>query len=219
MKTLAPFVSLDGIDGTGKSTQCRLLIEWLSAASIPAVRCSDPGGTPIGDQLRAILLNPESRMADRTETLLFMASRAELAQQVIRPALESGTVVIADRFVSANVVYQGHAGSLPPEEIRAIGRFSAGGLTPDITFILDLPVAEAAKRRDRIADRLEQRGPAYFERIAPRAMTKPPQVLEDLRGFFVFTSVGRCVRLFFKGAKRAGEEFLAMLQMPPPIPI
>ena len=165
MKTLAPFVSLDGIDGTGKSTQCRLLIEWLSAASIPAVRCSDPGGTPIGDQLRAILLNPESRMADRTETLLFMASRAELAQQVIRPALESGTVVIADRFVSANVVYQGHAGSLPPEEIRAIGRFSAGGLTPDITFILDLPVAEAAKRRDRIADRLEQRGPAYFEKV------------------------------------------------------
>ncbi|WP_020469206.1 dTMP kinase [Zavarzinella formosa] len=165
MKTPAPFISLDGIDGTGKSTQCRLLIDWLSSIGIPAIRCADPGGTPVGDQLRAILLNTESRMGDRAETLLFMASRAELVHQVIRPALEAGTVVISDRFVSANVVYQGHAGDLDPEEIRMVGLFSTGQLMPDLTMILDMPIGEAAKRRGRTADRLESRGEAYFERV------------------------------------------------------
>lgn len=165
MKKESPFISLDGIDGTGKSTQCRLLIDWLISNGINAIRCSDPGGTPIGDQLRAILLDPASTMGDRTETLLFMASRAELVHRVVKPALASGTVVIADRFISANVVYQGYAGSLQPDEIRSIGGFSSGGLFPDLTFILDMPVAEAAKRRDRLADRLELRGETYFENV------------------------------------------------------
>jgi dTMP kinase len=163
--TLAPFLSLDGIDGTGKSTQCRLLMEWLNASGIEAVACSDPGGTALGDQLRQILLATRAEMSDRAEALLFMASRAELVARVIRPALEAGRVVVSDRFVTANVAYQGHARGLPPSELWEVGRFSTAGLFPDLSIILDLPVSVAASRRGRSADRMEGRGEGYLERV------------------------------------------------------
>jgi dTMP kinase len=163
--TLAPFLSLDGIDGTGKSTQCRLLVDWLNGSGVPAVGCSDPGGTPLGDQLRQLLLASRAEMSDRAEALLFMASRAELVSRVIRPALEAGRVVVSDRFVTANVVYQGHARGLPPDELWEIGRFSAGGQMPDLTIILDLPVELAAARRARAEDRVEGRGADYLDRV------------------------------------------------------
>jgi dTMP kinase len=163
--TLAPFLSLDGIDGTGKSTQCRLLVDWLRTSGVEAVACSDPGGTPLGDQLRQILLSTRADISDRTEALLFMASRAELVARVIRPALEAGRVVVCDRFVTANVAYQGHAGGLSPGELWDVGRFSTAGLLPDLTIVLDLPVAVAAARRHRTADRMEGRGAGYLERV------------------------------------------------------
>jgi dTMP kinase len=163
--TRAPFLSLDGIDGTGKSTQCRLLVEWLNAVGVPAVACADPGGTPVGDQLRHLLLASRADLSDRAEALLFMASRAELVAKVIRPALEAGRVVVSDRFVAANVVYQGHAHGLSPDELWAVGRFSTGGLLPDLTLILDLPVEAAIARRGRAADRVEGRGLDYLDRV------------------------------------------------------
>jgi dTMP kinase len=163
--TRAPFLSLDGIDGTGKSTQCRLLVEWLNESGVPAVACTDPGGTPLGDQLRQILLASQADISDRAEALLFMASRAELVTRVVRPALEAGRVVVSDRFVMANVVYQGHARGLSPDELWAVGRFSTGGLLPDLTVILDLPVEAAAARRGRSADRVEARGLDYLDRV------------------------------------------------------
>jgi dTMP kinase len=163
--TRAPFLSLDGIDGTGKSTQCRLLVEWLNATGVPAVACADPGGTPLGDQLRQILLASRADISDRAEALLFMASRAELVAKVVRPVLESGRVVVSDRFVAANVAYQGHARGLPADEVWAVGGFSTGGLLPDLTVILDLPVEVAADRRGRSADRVEARGLDYLDRV------------------------------------------------------
>jgi len=170
--TLAPFLSLDGIDGTGKSTQCRLLADWLSAAGIPTTTCADPGGTPIGDQLRQILLASRADLTDRAEALLFMASRAELVAKVIRPALEEGRVVLSDRFVAANVVYQGHAHGLSPDELWAVGRFSTDGLLPDLTIILDLPVEQAMSRRGRTADRMESRGLEFLERVRRGFLTE-----------------------------------------------
>lgn len=161
----APFLSLDGIDGTGKSTQCRLLVQWLRASGVEAVLCTDPGGTPLGDQLRQILLSTRAEISARAEALLFMASRAELVARVIRPALESGRIVVCDRFVTANVAYQGHAGGLPPGELWDVGRFATGGLFPDLTLVLDLPVEVAASRRGRAADRVEGRGEEYLERV------------------------------------------------------
>lgn len=162
---LAPFFSLDGIDGTGKSTQCRLLVEWLNGSGVTALLCADPGGTALGDQLRSILLTSRTGISPRAEALIFMASRAELVSEVVRPALESGTVVVCDRFVTANVVYQGHAGGLPTDVLWAVGRFCATDILPDLTFILDLPVEVAAQRRGRVADRVEARGPDYLDRV------------------------------------------------------
>lgn len=163
--SLAPFIVLDGIDGTGKSTQVGLLAEWLGAHGIPAVRCADPGGTPVGDELRAILLGHRGELDVRAEALMFMASRAELVARIIRPALQAGTVVISDRFLLANAVYQGHAGGLDPEELGGISRFATGGLEPDLTIVLDLPVEQAALRRGRAADRMEARDLAYHQRV------------------------------------------------------
>lgn len=157
------FITLDGIDGTGKSTQCQLLEQWLTAQGCSVVRCADPGGTPLGDQIRHLLLNSRAEMCPRAEALLFMASRAELVARTIRPALDAGQCVVSDRFVTANVVYQGHAGGLNPDELWAVGDFSTGGLRPDLTLLLDVPVSVAYARRQRPADRVEARGADYME--------------------------------------------------------
>lgn len=175
---LAPFISLDGIDGTGKSTQCRLLAEWLRSQGVPLVTCNDPGGTPLGSQLRQILLESRAQLSSRAEALLFMASRAELVHEVIRPALESGSIVLSDRFVTANVVYQGYAGGLDPTALRHVGMFSAEGLQPDVTIILDLPLDIAFARRGRAADRMESRGREYFERVRSGFLEEAKRVPE-----------------------------------------
>jgi dTMP kinase len=160
------FLSLDGIDGTGKSTQSRLLVEWLVAQKVPVTACTDPGGTALGMELRQLILHRrEHRMAIATETLLFMASRAQLVDEIIRPALARSEVVISDRFTLANVVYQGHAGGLRPEDIWTMGKVATGGLEPDLTLVFDMPVELARARRNRAADRLEERNEEYQNRV------------------------------------------------------
>jgi dTMP kinase len=160
------FVSLDGLDGTGKSTQARMLAEWLTAQKVPVTSCTDPGGTALGAELRRILLfGREHRIATLTEAMLFMASRAQLVEEVIRPALERGEVVISDRFLLANVVYQGHAGGLSADDLWAVGRVATGGLEPDLTLVFDLPPELAVQRRNRDADRMEAKGEEYFARV------------------------------------------------------
>ncbi len=160
------FISLDGLDGTGKSTQCHRLIDWLSGQKIPVTACVDPGGTALGQELRKILLfGREHQIATLTEALLFMASRAQLVEEVIRPALERGEVVISDRFTLANVVYQGHAGGLNPTELWTVGTIATGGLEPDLTLVFDAPLEVTLARRNRDADRMEQRDEDYYSRV------------------------------------------------------
>jgi dTMP kinase len=159
------FLSLDGLDGTGKSTQCRLLAEWLRGQGQHVTTCADPGGTAAGDVIRTLLLEHRGELTVACEALLFMASRAQLVAEVIRPALASGGVVVSDRFLLANVVYQGHAGGLDPEQLWNMGRLSTGGLEPNLTIVLDLPTDAAAARRGRPADRMERRGSAFHERV------------------------------------------------------
>lgn len=159
------FISLDGVDGAGKSTQCRLLADWLRASGRDVVVCHDPGGTELGQKLRAILLHERGSMTLAAEALLFMASRAELVAEVIRPALAAEKIVICDRFLLANVVYQGHAGGLDPEQLWSAGLFATGGMEPDLTFVLDLPLDTAFARRKTGSDRLESRGLDYFARV------------------------------------------------------
>jgi dTMP kinase len=161
----APFLSLDGLDGTGKSTQCRLLADWLRRLGHHVTECADPGGTAVGDLLRNVLLDRRQEMSLTCEMLLFMASRAQLVAEVIRPALDAGNIVVADRFLLANVVYQGHAGGLDPGRIWEIGGVATGGLLPDRTVVLDLPPERAAIRRGRPADRMESRAAEYQGRV------------------------------------------------------
>ncbi|MFO0878025.1 MAG: dTMP kinase [Gemmataceae bacterium] len=159
------FLSLDGPDGTGKSTQCRLLAEWLRSQGTEVVVCQDPGGTSLGQALREILLTGKHHPALAAEALLFMASRAQLVAEVIRPALDRGVVVVSDRFLLANVVYQGHAGLLDVELLWKVGQLSTGGLVPDLTLVLDLPLEQSLVRRGRPADHLESRPTDFHERV------------------------------------------------------
>jgi dTMP kinase len=157
------FFSLDGLDGAGKSTQCRLLAEWLRGQGHLVVACADPGGTAVGDRIRKLLL--QQNMTLTCEALLFMASRAQLVAEVIRPALEAGHVVVSDRFLLANVVYQGHAGGLDVDKLWDLGRFATSGLEPDLTLVLDLPLEQTQARRKPTADRLEGRDDAYHRLV------------------------------------------------------
>jgi dTMP kinase len=175
------FLSLDGLDGTGKSTQCRLLAEWLRGRGHRVTECVDPGGTPVGTELRAILLGHRHDMGLRTEALLFMASRAELVERVIRPALAAGEIVISDRFFLANVVYQGHAGGLDPDTLWKLDQFGTGGLEPDLTLVLDLPVDLAVARRGREADRKERPNREYHERVRKGFLAEAAKHLDRIR--------------------------------------
>ena len=160
------FLSLDGLDGSGKSTQLLRLAERLRAAGRTVTTCVDPGGTDLGAKVRDILLfGRQTQMSLRAEALLFMASRAELVERVIAPALARGDIVLSDRYLLANVVYQGHAGGLDPAELWQLGVFSTNGIEPGLTLILDLPVAVARSRQSPTRDRMESRDDWYFQRV------------------------------------------------------
>src|SRR5205809_1756215 len=166
------FISLDGLDGTGKSTQCRLLASWLREQGHAVTECADPGGTAVGDIIRTLLLDHRQDMVLPCEAFLFLASRAQLTAEIIRPALDAGQVVVADRYLLANVVYQGHAGGLPPEQLWEMGRVATGGLEPDLTLVLDLPVDAASARRTAPADRVESRETPYHTRVRQGFLTE-----------------------------------------------
>ena len=160
------FLSLDGVDGAGKSTQVARLIAWFEQQGRTVISPRDPGSTALGEALREILLHrQEIPLSMTAEMLLYMASRAQLVREVIHPALAAGQVVIADRYLLANVVYQGCAGGENVEPIWQVGSIATGGLMPQLTFILDVPVEVALARLSRGLDRLESRGPEYMRLV------------------------------------------------------
>ncbi len=162
----ARFIVLEGIDGSGKSSQIEPLVHWLRRLGRSVVSCRDPGATAAGDAVRQILLHrQEITLAPTTEMLLYMAARAQLVAEVIRPALDRGQWVVSDRFLPANIVYQGHAGGLDADVIRAVGKVATAGIAPDLILLLDVDPATAATRMDRPLDRLESRGDDYRRRL------------------------------------------------------
>lgn len=167
------FFSLDGADGGGKTTQLQLFCDWLRSSGYDVVACRDPGSTRLGDAIRQILLDGESPsggtlpIARRSEMLLYMAARAQLVEEVIAPALQAGKTVVSDRFLLANIVYQGYAGGLDVEAIRQVGAIATAGVEPTLTFVLDAPEDVAASRLNRPLDRMERQGDAF--RAALRA--------------------------------------------------
>jgi len=164
---MATFFSFDGIDGVGKSTQLRLFCQWLTDEGRAPVVCRDPGSTPLGERIREILLlsDEATPIAPRSEMLLYMSARAQLVDEVIRPALAAGSVVVSDRYLLANIVYQGHAGGLDVSVVRAVGAAATGGVMPDCTFLLDMDPAIALRRVARELDRMESRGAEYRQRL------------------------------------------------------
>ncbi len=160
------FLVLDGPDGGGKTTQAGRLATWLREAWARVVTCRDPGGTALGERVREILLAHDSvPISLRSEMLLYMASRAQLVEEVIAPALAAGRVVVSDRYLLANIVYQGSAGGLMEEEIALVGMVATGGLLPDLTLVLDIAPLVASGRVSRPRDRIEDRPLFYHERV------------------------------------------------------
>ena len=165
-----PFITFEGSEGCGKSTQVRRLAEHLKRSGIPYLVTREPGSTPIGESIRELLqFAPHaSEMRAETELLLFEASRSQLVREVIKPALEAGTCVISDRFFDSTTVYQGAARKLHPEMVEALNAFAVGDCLPDITFVLDVDPATARSRMqqtERRPDRMEQQPPEFYEAV------------------------------------------------------
>jgi dTMP kinase len=155
------FVTFEGIDRSGKTTQARMLCDALGERAL-AVR--EPGGTAVGEQLRAVLKDPDTHLSPRTEALLFAGARAQLVEDVIEPALAAGRVVVSDRFLDSSLAYQGVARGLGMKEVGRVNEFATGGLKPDVTFLLDLE-PQAAVARGAEHDRFESEGMALQQRV------------------------------------------------------
>lgn len=167
------FISLEGIEGCGKTTQLRLLAEWLRAADRQVLTTREPGGCPIADQIRAILLTPQSQaLVPRAELLLYAAARAQHVDEVVRPALQAGKIVLCDRYTDATLAYQGGGRGLDRALIIELNALASAGLTPRLTLLLDLPVeiglGRASSRNQATADqegRFEQESLDFHRRV------------------------------------------------------
>ena len=160
-------VVLEGIEGVGKSTQLQHLRRHLERRGFVATLLREPGGTPAGDVIRKLVLDPGNQVDQRTEALLFMASRAQLVADVIRPSLARGEFVLLDRFFLSTYAYQVFGRGLPEDEVRSANALATGGLVPDLTLLLDLPADAALSRAARRSahDRIEQSGAAFYGRV------------------------------------------------------
>jgi dTMP kinase len=160
------FLAFEGPDGSGKSTQIAKLQAWADAQGLPLLVVREPGGTPIGERVRDILLDPaHEEMNVRCEMLLYMASRAQLVQERIEPALRAGTCVLSDRFVGSTLAYQGAAGGLPETDIRAVAQVAIGGRWPDLDVLFDVDTETAMRRLNPLLDRMESKGAAFHRRV------------------------------------------------------
>ena len=162
------FIAFEGGEGAGKSTQVRLLCEWLTAQGRPALATFEPGGTPAGAAVRAIVLDrAHTGLSPRAEALLYAADRAQHAHAVLHPALEAGEVVVTDRYVDSSLAYQGAGRTIGLGDVAAISRWATQGLRPDLTVLLDLaPETGLARARGRaVADRLESESLEFHQRV------------------------------------------------------
>lgn len=184
------FIVLEGVEGAGKSTQAGLLTSWLEAAGVPCRVAREPGGTEVGEAIRAVLLeHRELAVPAETELLLMLAARAAFVREVVRPGLEAGAVVVADRFELSTFAYQGYGRGLDLDEVRRLNAFATGGLGADLTLVFDLPVEEGLRRQSlegRVADRIEREGTSFLGRVREGyralAATEDGVVTIDARG-------------------------------------
>ena len=161
------FISLDGIDGAGKTTHLQALHAWFAARNLPVLFTREPGGTPLGEALRALLLDPATEVGVRAETLLMFAARQQHLETVIEPALAAGTHVVSDRFTDATFAYQGGGRGVAVADIAQLEQWVQGCLKPDLTLLLDVPLSVSMARieRNRDKDRFEQEQSEFFTRV------------------------------------------------------
>ena len=159
------FITLEGIDFSGKSTQAERLVRKLKGSGVDPLFLREPGGTRISEKIRRVLLDPRNHIAPICEMLLYMSARAEVVEQVIKPALKSGKIVVCDRFLDSTLAYQGFGLGMDIELIRNIGNFATQGIKPDLTVFLDLPVKKGLRHRKENLDRIEKRSLTYHFRV------------------------------------------------------
>ncbi|NOX60787.1 MAG: dTMP kinase [Chloroflexi bacterium] len=163
------FITFEGIEGSGKTTQIRLLLAWLGEQKQRVLHTREPGGTAIGDRIRAILLDPaHTEMTPEAEILLYSAARAQIVREVIRPHLEQEWIVICDRYYDSTLAYQGYGHGLPLDDLRRITQFATGGLTPDLTLYLDLDPEIGLRRKAQTPEewtRFERKELEYHRRV------------------------------------------------------
>ncbi len=162
------FITLEGIEGSGKTTQIQNISQWLTAAGYDCLTTREPGGTTIGGQIRSVLLHPDnSDLAPMAELMLYEAARVQHTEQVLRPALERGLIAVSERYTLATLAYQGYARGLDLQLVRQLNKIATGGLTPDLTIVLDIPDQRFATRDpDRDLDRLEKESGAFRRKVA-----------------------------------------------------
>ena len=163
-------VTFEGGDGCGKSTQIKLFTEFLKKNKYDFICTREPGGTDVGEEIREILLHSKGKMSAETEFLLFSASRSKIVEDVIRPALQEGKVVVLDRYFDSSYTYQGYAGNLKVKDLKNITEFAIKGTVPDLTFLLDLSYDDAMKRKSgdeklKNLDRIESKGKKYHDKV------------------------------------------------------
>lgn len=174
------FIVLDGPDGCGKSTQSKMLSQWIGGYGVEVVNFRDPGDTVIGEKIRDILLDKNhDKMCDNTELLLYMAARAQLWQEKIKPALQAGKCVVMDRWLSSTCAYQGYAGGLGIETVLKIAELSLERLFPDILVILDVQLETSSARMQRQLDRMELKGSQYHQQVR-QGFLKLAEFIEDM---------------------------------------
>ncbi len=194
------FLVLEGVEGAGKTTQARLLSRWMAERRIAHRIGREPGGTRVGEAIRRVLLDASGReMPAETELLLLLAARAAFVRDVVRPALTSGEVMIADRFELSSLAYQGRGRGLDSDAVRALNAFATGAVRPDLTLVLDLPVAAGIARQSRAGkarDRIEGEGEVWLERVreAYRTLAAGDERVRLIDASGTEADVGRVVR-------------------------
>lgn len=220
MSSRGLFITVEGIDGCGKSTQARLIAATLEAAGHDVLRLREPGGVKISEQIRAILLDPaNAEMGDVCELLLYEAARAQLVHQVIRPALAAGVTVVCDRFYDSTTAYQAFADGLDRNMVSQANELAVDGCRPDLTLVFDLPVEDALRRRSgrEAEDRLELKGLEFQERVAAGfravAADEPDRVkLIDAGGSIAEVFSGVAAELRSAGLSVSEDDVAAALQ-------
>lgn len=220
MSSRGLFITVEGIDGCGKSTQARLIAAALEAAGHDVLRLREPGGVKISEQIREILLDPaNAEMGDVCELLLYEAARAQLVYQVIRPALAAGKTVVCDRFYDSTTAYQAFADGLDRNMVSQANELAVDGCRPDLTLVFDLPVEDALRRRSgrEAEDRLELKGLEFQERVAAGfravAVDEPDRVkLIDAGGSIAEVFSGVAAELRSAGLSMSEDDVAAALQ-------